>query len=98
MVMGKNISYLKWLLFLFVLPNLLLLSPNLSFSAVLLDCTGKKPIKQSSDRGFYIPKYPGIDIQSATLWVCAPVSGNYEMSLTLSEGGYGGRTIGTNTK
>ena len=64
--------------------------------AGLIDCAGD-PSGDQIDRGFYIPEYPGISLNRATLHFSADVAGTYTFSLTARDNTYDGQLLGTAT-
>ena len=62
----------------------------------LFSCTGR-PGGDWSYRGFYLPNYPGISLDSATLRVSGTSAGSYTLSLTVRSNAYDGLVLGTAT-
>lgn len=62
----------------------------------LYSCTGR-PGGDWSYRGFYLPSYPGMSLDSATLKVSGSVAGTYNLSLTVRSNAYNGLVLGSAT-
>jgi parallel beta-helix repeat protein len=66
-------------------------SVSASQAEVLLTDTGESG--DFYNRGFYIPRYPGTNLQSVTLEFSTPVAGAYKIGLQVRAGSYNSRTI-----
>ena len=75
----------------------LLCGPVLVRADTLLTCTGGSGSGSMdwADRGFYIPSYPGISLDSVGLKFSGYVAGSYVLSLTVRSNAYDGPLLGT---
>ncbi len=64
---------------------------------VLLTCTGQ-PGGDLVDRGFYVRSYPGNSLDSARLVISGGTPGNHALTMTVRQGTYDGRVVGTATE
>ena len=65
-------------------------------AVTLLSCSGE-PAGDGYDRGFYVPQYPGVSLNSARLELSAAVAGTYGMSLTVRSNTYDGPILGVSS-
>lgn len=64
---------------------------------VLLSCPEAGATGDFSDRGFYVPHYPGVMLDSARLRISAYLVGSYMVSLTVRSNTYDGAILGVAT-
>ena len=62
----------------------------------LLSCFGP-PAGDFYDRGFYVPQYPGVSLNSAQLALSATTAGSYVMTLTVRSNTYNGPLLAVAT-
>jgi len=79
-----------------LLGGLMLLNTATSHASVLYSCPGGAGDDFSS-RGFYMPSYPGITLDSATLKLLGYSPGTYQVSLTVRSNTYNGPVLGVST-
>lgn len=70
-----------------LLGGLMLLNTATSHASVLYSCPGGAGDDFNS-RGFYMPSYPGITLDSATLKLLGYSPGTYQVSLTVRSNTY----------
>jgi len=80
-----------------LLGGLMLLNPATSQASVLYSCPGTGTGGDFNDRGFYMPSYPGITLDSVTLKLVGYVAGTYQVSLTVRSNAFSGPVLGTST-
>ncbi len=79
-----------------LLGGLSLFMATTSQASVLYSCPGGAGGDWNTE-GFYMPSYPGITLDSATLKLLGSVAGTYQVSLTVRSGAYDGPVLGTST-
>ena len=79
-----------------LLGGLMLLMTATSQASVLYSCPGGAGGDFNSE-GFYMPSYPGITLDSATLKLLGYSSGTYQVSLTVRSNAFNGPVLGTST-
>jgi len=79
-----------------LLGGLMLLNPAASQASVLYSCAGGGGGDFNSE-GFYMPSYPGITLDSATLKLLGVNAGTYQVSLTVRSNAFNGPVLGTST-
>ena len=79
-----------------LLGGLMLLMTATSQASVLYSCPGGAGGDFNSE-GFYMPSYPGITLDSATLKLLGYSSGTYQVSLTVRSNTINGPVLGTST-
>lgn len=89
----KPINLIRFLM----LASLLLGSTYSSRAETLLTCTGL-PGGDLISRGFYVPHFPGITLDSARLKMSSSEAGTYTVRLTVRESAYNGAILGTSTR
>jgi hypothetical protein len=76
----------------------LLFGTGFSGAADLFSCSSPPGTNGDwSDRGFYIPSFPGASIDSVRLKVSGFTAGTYKLSLTVRSNAYDGPILGTST-
>ncbi|HOW66173.1 MAG TPA: right-handed parallel beta-helix repeat-containing protein [Candidatus Paceibacterota bacterium] len=78
---------------LLVVGGLLLGGPA-SPAGTLITCTERES-GDFLDRGFYIPSYPGISLETATLEFSGNLAGGYTVTLTARQNTYSGAILGS---
>ena len=85
-------------LFAALLAGLMLSGLSRGQASVLVSCPGSSPATGDyQDRGFYVPSYPGITLDSAALQFSSAKVGTYLISLTVRANSYDGAVLGTST-
>lgn len=80
-----------------MLAALLLLAPVWGRAANLVSCVGGSPGDLNS-RGFYVPNYPGVTLDTSTIQVSGAAAGFYWLTLTATAGSYNGPLLGADTE
>jgi hypothetical protein len=85
-----------------LVPAFLLLAASaiaLADSSPLIDCPWYPPNSGSdfANRGFYNTSWPGTTLKTVTLYMSFPAAGAYQLTLTATQGTFGGTLIQTAT-
>ena len=80
-----------------LLGGLSLFIATIGQADVLYSCPGAGSGGDLNTRGFYVPSYPGVSLDSATLKLVGSSAGTYQVSLTVRSGAYDGPVLGTST-
>jgi len=79
-----------------LLSGLMFLMAAASQASVLYSCPGGAGGDFNSE-GFYMPSYPGVTLDSATLKLLGEKAGTYQVSLTVRSNAYNGPVLGVST-
>ena len=79
-----------------LLSGLMFLMAATSQASVLYSCPGGAGGDFNSE-GFYMPSYPGVTLDSATLKLLGEKAGTYQVSLTVRSNAYNGPVLGVST-
>jgi parallel beta-helix repeat protein len=69
-----------------------------SLGSVLVSCPGSPGAGDLNSRGFYVPNYPGVTLDTATIEVSGPTAGFYWLTLTATANTYNGSVLGSDTE